>query len=402
MIKTIAEQDIGVSTTQSKRIMAFDLIRGFFLAMIMVDHIELYPGFFDFFTGKGRLFVSAAEGFFFLSGLLIGLVYKRRLAHGMAFIFKKMWARALELYIVSVALTLFYVWLAVATNHPGIKYGLPSPFDWHWIITHTFTFRYQFGWADFLSRFSILMLIAPFAFWLTAKGKWWLVLAGSIIAWVFRGNNFVLAWQILFIGGVVVGFHWYEITHWFSSLKAARRRMLKRTVITLTTITFGISYASVYVLSLLNQYLASLPHWLQSFTLGWNNFNYDVWIYTQKWTMGPLRIALFLLWASVLYMWVKKHEIRINEKTKGILELLGRNSLYVYFLHSLITFVFKYFIPIKTNFIENFGITFMALLALIYGTKAYSFMRVNWPQFSMTNFYKFISRKSRAIFDSGL
>src|SRR3954466_14178860 len=96
------QEDIVVKskTPRSRRILAFDLIRGFFLLIIMVDHIELYPNGFDVFTGKGRLWVSAAEGFFFISGLLIGMVYRRRLALGMKFIFKKMWRRAAELYIV--------------------------------------------------------------------------------------------------------------------------------------------------------------------------------------------------------------------------------------------------------------------------------------------------------------
>lgn len=397
MDKQKTEQDIGVTTPTSRRIMAFDLVRGYFLAMIMVDHIELYPSGFDFFTGKGRLYVSAAEGFFFLSGLLVGMVYKRRIQRGAAFIFRKMWARAAELYVVSVALTLFYTWWAVASNHTGIKYGLPATIDWHWIIVHTLTFRYQYGWADFLSRFTILMLIAPFAFWLLTKGKWPLVLAGSIIAWIFRDNNFIMAWQLLFIGAMIVGFHWHEILGRINSLKARQKRIIKRSLYAAAGITFTVSYGSVYLLSLLNDHISSLPQWLESFTFHWNSFNEYSWLYAEKWTMGPLRIALFLFWATVLYMWVRKHEQKINRYTKGILELLGQNSLFVYGLHSFITFGFKFFIPAKTNFLINFGITLMALLALIWGTMAYKAARLNWPHISMTNFYRYLHRKSRAV-----
>src|SRR4051794_39944348 len=98
------ERDIVIKSKvpKSKRILAFDLMRGFFLLVIMIDHVELYPNLFDFFTGKGRLWASAAEGFFFLSGLLIGMVYRRRLALGMRYIFKKMWLRAAQLYVVGV------------------------------------------------------------------------------------------------------------------------------------------------------------------------------------------------------------------------------------------------------------------------------------------------------------
>src|SRR5438105_10501736 len=98
---------------KSKRIAALDIIRGFFLVVILINHIELYPSGFDYFTGRGRLFVSAAEGFFFMSGLLVGIVYKRRLHLGMKFITVKMWRRALQLYIGSVILTLLFTAAAV-------------------------------------------------------------------------------------------------------------------------------------------------------------------------------------------------------------------------------------------------------------------------------------------------
>ncbi len=69
-------QDITTEqpTPTTKRIRAFDILRGYFLIVILINHIELYPSFFDFFTGRGRLLVSAAEGFFFMSGLLVGMV----------------------------------------------------------------------------------------------------------------------------------------------------------------------------------------------------------------------------------------------------------------------------------------------------------------------------------------
>src|SRR6266550_142679 len=110
------ERDIAVSG-KTQRILSFDIIRGFLMLVILVGHIELPPNFYDFFTGRGRLFVSAAEGFFFLSGLLIGMVYRRRLALGMKFIFKRIWGRAVELYIGSVIMTLFFAFVIVKTNH---------------------------------------------------------------------------------------------------------------------------------------------------------------------------------------------------------------------------------------------------------------------------------------------
>lgn len=373
------ERDVAVSG-KTKRILSFDLIRGWLMLAILVGHIELPPNFYDFFTGRGRLFVSPAEGFFFLSGLLVGMVYRRKLAMGTKFYFKKMWTRAAELWVGSVSLTLIYAYIVARTNHFYIKQGLPNPVDWHHIITQTLLLRFEYGWADFLGRFAILMLIAPFVFYLISKGRWRLVLVGMIAAWAFRGQNFTLGWQIIFNGGMLIGYYWKELGTKWQSISAAYKTYIKRGVVTLSVITFLYSYATVYLLSELNVYLNSLPHWLQTTTLTWNRYTYDIWVYAQKWTMGPLRVVLFFLWGSVIFTWVARHEQTINRRTRGLLLVIGQNSLFVYIFHSVIVFIFKFLIPAKTNALQNFGITTLALALLIGGTYLYRYVRAAWPQ----------------------
>jgi hypothetical protein len=374
-----AENDIVIraKTQPSKRILAFDLIRGFFLLVIMVDHVELYPSLFDFFTGKGRLWVSAAEGFFFLSGLLIGMIYRRRLGLGMKFIFRKMWTRAAELYVAGVSLTfLFLAWVEF-THHAPIKDTLPSPFPWHHYIAEALLMRFTYGWADFLVRFAILMLFAPLVFYVISKGKWWLALMGIVGVWLFRGPSFSLAWQLIFNLGMLVGFYWQQIETRFRKLKRNRRRMVKRGLAAAAGLTFIASYASVYVLTLLNRLWGdgSLPQWLQHVTYTWERLNYDVWVYADKWTMGPVRVVLFAIWFPVLYWLVHKYQQPIAHYSRGILELLGRNSLFVYVVHSFIVFTLKmYFIPPTTNLLQNFLITGIGLALLISITKIYKQM----------------------------
>lgn len=368
MRQTAQTATIGTKVPKSKRIVAFDLMRGFFLIVIMIDHIELFPGIFDFLTGKGRLWVSAAEGFFFLSGLLIGMVYRRRLVLGMKYIFKKMWARAATLYIVGVGLTfLFLGWVDIG-NHAPIKDTLPTPLPWGHLTEQALLMRFTYGWADFLVRFAILMLIAPFVFYLVSKGKWWLALAGSIAVWIFRGEGFTLAWQLIFNLGIIIGYHWYTIEGWFRNLGDIRRRRIKTGFIVTTAITFTASYASVYVLSLLFHLWGAgmLPPGLQHVAYNWGNWNHNIWNYADKWTMGPLRVLLFFVWFPVLFWFVRKYDYKINRATKGLLELLGRNSLPTYTIHAFIVFIFKmYFIPPNTNFLQNFIITGLALVLLI-------------------------------------
>ncbi len=376
-------EDIALSSRKSNRIVAIDIMRGFFLIVILINHIELYPSFFDFFTGRGRLLVSAAEGFFFMSGLLVGMVYKRRIAYGMKFIFKKMWRRAAELYLASIFFTLLFTAAAIYLKHPNIKDGLPDVISWPNILKETVLLRYGFGWADFLDRFAILMFLAPFGFYLLVKGKWWLLLAASVLVWCFRGNGFTSSWQIIFGGGMIVGFYWQQLQDWYSGIKRENQRRIKLSLIVFTAITFIFSYASVYLLSKLNQNLLGdpwiMPMWLQSFTNHWNSFNEFVWLYAQKWTMGPVRIVLFMAWFIVMYIFVNRYHRLINRLTRHKIELLGRNSLFVYIAHAFIVFAFKLFIPPHTSIWGNFIITGAALALLIILTQFYSKIQQNKP-----------------------
>ncbi len=372
----VAENDItvGAKVPKTQRILTLDLLRGFFLLVIMIDHIELYPNFWDFFTGKGRLWVSAAEGFFFMSGLLIGMIYKRRLHLGMKFIFKKMWTRAVQLYVVGVGFTFFYVSWVLLSHHAPIKDALPIPFPWHHYVLEALLMRFTYGWADFLVRFALLMLAAPLVFYLVSKGKWWLALAGIWIAWAFRGQSFTLAWQLLFNMGILIGYYWQPIQAKLRKLDASHKRIIKRSFFTIGLITFTISYASVYVLSLLYHLWGDSllsAHWQHvAFTWGW--LNHNIWDWSDKWTMGPLRVALFFIWFPVLYGLFRHYERQLVSISHGVLEVLGRNSLFVYSVHSVIVFTLKmYFIPPKTNFLQNFLITGSALVALVIITKLY-------------------------------
>jgi hypothetical protein len=286
-----------------------------------------------------------------------------------------MWRRALELYVGSIVLSLLFTALAVYLNHPSIKDGLPATLNWPHIIYETFLMRYGFGWADFLDRFAILMFLAPFGFYLISKGKWWLLSIISIVAWAFRGNNFTLSWQIIFTLGMLTGYYWNELKQKFAALKPSTQKRLKISLTLFTAITFVLSYASVFFLSKLNQRLlgnpASLSPWWTSLTNHLNAANQYIWLYTQKWTMGPVRIVLFMAWFIFLFWLVARYERRITRLTRGVVELLGRNSLFVYIDHAFIVFGFKFFIPPNTNIWQNFGITAAALAVLIATTILY-------------------------------
>lgn len=388
------------SQTASRRIIAFDVLRGLMLAIMLVDHIELYPSLFDMFTGRGRLFVSAAEGFFFLSGLLVGMVYKRRIALGMKFIFKKMWIRSAELYVLAAITTLGYAFWAVTAGKASIKYGLPNPVDWGNIIHETLLLRYGFGWADFLMRFSILMFFAPFGFYLLKRGWWKVLLMITAGVWFFRDQNFTMAWQLLFMSGMVVGYYWSEITTKVKALPRSTQRLLYRSVMTASAVTFSLSYASVYLLSYINERPESVSWSVRTFVGHVNVVNEQIWIYAEKWTLGPLRIVLFALWFTALFLLVNKHYPVINRATRGVFEILGRNSLFVYLLHSFIVFCFHMYIPYKFSLWHNFLVTAVALAALIWGTSLYEKARRAHPRLGVNHLYSSLGGAGQSLIGS--
>jgi fucose 4-O-acetylase-like acetyltransferase len=177
------------------------------------------------------------------------------------------------------------------------------------------------------------------------------------------------------------GFYWTEMQVRFAEVRPVARRRLKVSLAWFSGITFAYSYASVFLLSKLNQWLlgnpAAMPDWIKSFTLNWNAFNWHIWLFAQKWTVGPLRIVLFVAWFLTLYFLIRRYENRINRASHGLIELLGRNSLFVYITHAFIVFIFKLFIPPITNIYQNFIITAASLILLIGATLYYQQWRDN-------------------------
>ena len=58
---------------EGNRDIRLDFLRGLCLFIIIANHIGYYPAYTMFLTGGGYFLVSAAEGFIFISGLVLGL-----------------------------------------------------------------------------------------------------------------------------------------------------------------------------------------------------------------------------------------------------------------------------------------------------------------------------------------
>jgi hypothetical protein len=342
-----------------ERILAFDLLRGTFLIEIIVNHIAWSPSLLTFIGGGGELFASAAEGFFAISGVLVGYLYGPRVLKETGKVFRKIWKRALLLYCLATFFTLFYTAWAVLEPTSTAYQTLYIREPWRFIVD-TFTLRYAFGWAEFLNRYALFMIAAPFAVWLIAKGRAWIVALISFAIWfLLRETERFLpfsAWQLVFMFGIIIGFYLPHIEDWFRSLARSVQK----------SIFVGVCLIAVasYVFSMFLFVVAPLTLGPDSSVTELRN---QLLPYFDKNHLAPARVFIGIIWFTALYMLFRRYEKQISRGTSGILEVFGRQSLFVYCLHAFIIFFIDiYFLPpVGVSLFANTLVT-VAVIALIY------------------------------------
>lgn len=343
---------------ETKRIASIDIIRGYFLFVIIIDHLGRYFGFYDLFTGGGTQWVSAAEGFFFVSGIMIGLVRGRKLINEpMKNVIKKVWSRVGILYIWSVLLTVLFTGIAqLFITNPGLKEGaFHNEPVWHF-INRTLTLRYNYGWADFLVYYVLYLLIAPCALYLLRRGLWKLLLALSVLVWVL-GNNVQLSWQLLFYSGCIVGFYLYDIENWFTSLKSKTKHILSAGIVGFSALTIALSLFFNTLVDIMNRTSNNFNPLGAKTEILYDFNRYHLAHYFDKYSLGIGRLVLFYFWFAALYIVVRRYEKRFIKYAGWFFTPLGQNSLYVYIMHAVILFIFDLFVgrslPIWLNILVN-------------------------------------------------
>jgi hypothetical protein len=199
-----------------KRIDAFDYLRGFFIVVIIIDHLWRWPNIFQFVSGRGELWVSAAEGFVIISGLLVGYIrgYKNR-HHPLKEVSGKLIRRGLLLYLWMIITTISLVFMTWMLHFKGsIAYVPETNGDWVGLITHVLRLDYVHTLTHFLYLYAIFLVISPIAIWLFRQNKAWIVGIASLIVWYIGFVTQIewLQWQILFFVPAIAGFYLDGIT----------------------------------------------------------------------------------------------------------------------------------------------------------------------------------------------
>ncbi|MCX8996552.1 OpgC domain-containing protein [Rhizobiaceae bacterium BDR2-2] len=235
-----------------KRLDIIDGMRGYFLVFMLINHLIFTGGYWLVEINHRQFaFVEDAQGFVFLSGLLTGMIYSRRmLKSGYAAGRDQIHRRVFELYYHAMAIILL---ILVA------QLLLPGAFRiWdNWLggtrlsdplrLATIATFLFQPTFMDILPQYIIYMVVAPFAIRMCLDGRWRTVATISLLLWLagqlglqrvltvpldgllsggvegkegLRVSFNLLGWQIVFFAGIIAGaltsmreINWSEVFH---------------------------------------------------------------------------------------------------------------------------------------------------------------------------------------------
>lgn len=350
------------------RILTLDILRGFLLCVILIDHLGFFPSPFEFFTGRGLLWASAAEGFFIISGILVGYVYAPRMIAGAKAATLKIWRRAGVIYAGFVLVTLVMVALGHLISPPMNGSGLWVDPSWLGLLLQTFGLQYTYGWADFLRYYALFMLAAPLVLWLCVKRLGWVVIAVTVTLWLARGENIWLAWQLLFMGGIVAGYYLPSMQHRLQKLGEVRTRAIRRGIYIVAAVTILTSVLTQRAAVFLTQTydgFAALPAWVQSAANSLYGVHDSIAPLIDKDSLAPLRLVMAIIWFTAIYLFIRYHEASIEKLARGSLRVIGENSLLVYIIEAFVIYLLLSVLAPDLPIVINTIITTLAL-ALIY------------------------------------
>lgn len=351
-----------------RRIYELDLLRGFFICVIILDHLQFWPSPWQYMTGQGRLWVSAAEGFFLISGLLIGYlrVYKGK-SLPMSDLTKLLLRRAVMLYVWGVGITLVVV--ALATLMPGSGALLPKLPEAEQVSTlpiylwNVVSTAFSSDWIYFLRLYAIMLAITPVFIWLIRKELWWVALLTSAglyaFGLLFDIKEASLQWQILFFGAAFIGWKLEIILSWLRRRPRLRRAILT-SLITITLGTMALSYFMVHGWNYVENPGASITRDAYVSVRA----SVDPWFSNNP--MVPARIGLAFLWFSGLLALF--HVIRpwLLKYAGWLLLPFGQASLTAYCLQAIILIPIVSFVPLTSSFWTN-GLVGLVTIVLFAG-----------------------------------
>jgi len=331
-----------------ERFHALDLLRGFFIVTIICDHLSRWPSLFGILSGKALLWVTAAEGFVIISGLLVGYIRGYKARHTpLKDVSVKLWRRALLLYLWAVIGSVVYTAIIWYLPLVGGKPAMPIPQgDWMRLITDSLTLNYTFVWVYFLKLYAIFLAVSPLAIWLLRQHKAWvaalLSLAVLALGWVTK--NETLQWQFIFFIPAIVGYFMTSIQSWWQRHTKPTRTVIASSIIVVTILTVMLSIIGTFY------------PWLSN-GLDWATIHLFA-----KDSISLLRAGTAFLWFSALLLIFNHFEKFIERWLGWLLMPIGTRSLTAYILHGGVIILISYFFVASPSIVTNSLLDILAVL----------------------------------------
>ena len=309
---------------KKERIDTFDFLRGYFIIVIIVDHLWKFPSLWSGMSGEARLWVTAAEGFVMISGFLIGYI---RGFKGSKLPFKTiahtLLRRGLMLYFWMVIVSVFYLILdwQFKSIFPNIPSSPAPKGDWLEALRLIVTMDHPHLWIHFLYLYAIFLILSIGAVWLFRKQLSWVVGAASLVIYLggLAWDIEWMKWQLIFFLMAVIGFHFETIRSWWRAQSPRTRNYLSAALYLAALATVALSCIATYQQSLLPAGIAA--------QLG------DIFV-IEKFT--PLRVVLSFLWVGALGFLFHAFARGIKKYSFGVLTFLGTHSLSAYIIHAVV------------------------------------------------------------------
>jgi len=314
-----------------------DALRGLFLVWMTLTHL---PTRFSDFVNQPIGFVSSAEGFVFLSALLVSRVYMRQALEDETVLRNKLWKRSLRIYayhLLMLALAFTVAAAYAVTTHRAAIYNLLDFYLAHPFVAiiGSVLLLYCPPLLDILPMYVIFLFFTPLILSAAIKRGWGRILAVSGVFWLAAqfglrdvvhnvivhvtdlpiplqetGAFNLFAWQAVWIVGL-----------WLGAKSAEDDVPLKR----IPGYVVGIcALICLFFIGVRHEWLG--PHLTQQ-ALGMK---------LDKWQIGPLRVINLVTFTIVFY-WMRKYVLRLVAVEPFL--TLGKASLHVFCAHVLFVFV---------------------------------------------------------------
>jgi hypothetical protein len=216
---------------EGRRDLRIDWLRGLAMTCVIIDHSKM-SSLLSWFSYERFWVVTAAEVFVVLSGIVLGMVYGRKLVRGgWLAVVRGLSRRALTLYIAFLAVTASVLMISLA----GIDVSSLTTWDDNYAGFVWFIDPRSMNVAAW--RDVALMRFGPWAFqivglyvWLVAAAVpclialhfagwrpllavswslylWYRIAPHALTTGEFESTFPILAWQLLFVHGLVIGYH---------------------------------------------------------------------------------------------------------------------------------------------------------------------------------------------------